>query len=154
MIYLLYRMQDDRFFETAFLFIPDLYQQLRLQEFSYSLIDNLLRNFRQLMNLLRRIGLLTIIEALAYQMHHHATNPDALRQLQMVVPEITIVIMDVLIGMTEQCTKDHDSPGYLKPQQKKRNGCQRTVDDIIAGKKYLQIDVAILQGCHADTRQE
>ena len=78
MIYLLYRMQDDRFFETAFLLTPNLYQQLRLQEFSYSLIDYLLRNLRQVMNLLRRISLFTLIEALAYQMHHHATNPDAL----------------------------------------------------------------------------
>ena len=154
MIYLLYRMQHDRFLEASSLLQPYLYQQLSLQEFAHSPVDELLRNPRYLMHLLRRISRFTLVEAMANQMHHHGADLDAVLQLHMVVLQIQIVMMQILIGIAEQGSEYHYRPRNLKPQQEKRNRCQRTVDDVVAGKEHLQIDVAILQCRHADTCQE
>ena len=67
------------------------------------------------MNFFRSIRLFTLIEPTTYQMHHYPTNLDALHQFQVIVLQITIIIMDVLVGMAEQSAKHYDSPGYLKP---------------------------------------
>lgn len=102
MIYLLYRMQHDRFLEASSLLQPYLYQQLSLQEFAHSPVDELLRNPRYLMHLLRRISRFTLVEAMANQMHHHGADLDAVLQLHMVVLQIQIVMMQILIGIAEQ----------------------------------------------------
>ena len=67
------------------------------------------------MNFFRSIRLFALIEPTTYQMHHHPTDLDALHQFQMVVLQITIIIMDVLVGMAEQGAKHHDGPRNLKP---------------------------------------
>ena len=67
------------------------------------------------MNFFRCIRLFALIEPVAYQMHHHPTDLDALHQFQVIVLQITIIIMDVLVGMAKQGAKHNDSPRNLKP---------------------------------------
>ena len=67
------------------------------------------------MNFFRSIRLFALIEPTAYQMHHYPTDLDALHQFQMIVLQITIIIMDVLVGMAKQGAEHHDSPRNLKP---------------------------------------
>ena len=67
------------------------------------------------MNFFRCIRLFALIEPTTYQMHHHPTDLDALHQFQVIVLQITIIIMDVLVGMAKQGAKHHDGPRNLKP---------------------------------------
>lgn len=90
-----------------------------------------------------RIGILAFAEPLANMMHHEGANLQPRHQPQLLILDATIIEVRVLDDVAKEGTQHRDGPRNLHPQQEQRNRRQRAVDDIVAGEKHLQINVAI-----------